>query len=262
MKNVPFSKPEDLMVPKSRMPNAAEWAALLFAMTFPTCVSFLNFIVFGSGMPEMQQIVYSSGKVLQFLFPLIWVLGFCGERFDWRFWRHCRSFTPEVKRGICEALIFGVLLITAAVGGYELLFKSFEVFQNAAGKINEQLDKIGIVGFWPYVMMTLLFSFPHAFLEEYYFRWFVFGRLRRKMTFAPAMLISSLSFSAHHLIVMGVYFGWDNPWAYFLAFSTGFGGAIWCWIYERSGSLLCIWIAHVLADIAVFWTGWLIISNS
>ena len=83
-----------------------------------------------------------------------------------------------------------------------------------------------------------------------------FGGLRRLMPLGWAVVLSSLAFAAHHVIVLGVYFGWQS-WAT-AAFSAGVavGGAAWAWIYHRGNSLVGPWLSHVLADAAIFLIGY------
>ena len=34
------------------------------------------------------------------------------------------------------------------------------------------------------------------------------------------------------------------------------GGAVWCWLYERTGSLLGPWLSHLIIDAAIFVVAW------
>ena len=63
----------------------------------------------------------------------------------------------------------------------------------------------------------------------------------RLQPLAPAILLSSLAFMAHHVVVLGVYFA-DHFWlaAVPLALCVACGGAFWAWLYQRTGS---IWAA-------------------
>ena len=57
-----------------------------------------------------------------------------------------------------------------------------------------------------YVVLAAFLAVVHSLLEEYYWRWFVFGRLRRLVSSPAAILISSLAFMAHHVVVLGRFF--------------------------------------------------------
>src|SRR5262249_11228268 len=107
-----------------------------------------------------------------------------------------------------------------------------------------------------YAVVGLFYSLVHSLLEEYYWRWFVYGRMRRYVSLAPAIVISSLGFMAHHVIVLATYFGWANGWTWLFAVATAVGGAFWAWLYERSGSIYGPWISHLLMDAAIFGIGY------
>jgi membrane protease YdiL (CAAX protease family) len=98
---------------------------------------------------------------------------------------------------------------------------------------------------------------PHAFLEESYWRWFVFGQLRQFMAWPLAAGISGLAFALHHVIVLGSYLPPENFWTVTVFFSlcVAVGGALWAWIYQRSGSLYGPWLSHLLIDVGVMAIG-------
>ena len=62
--------------------------------------------------------------------------------------------------------------------------------------------------------------------EEYYWRWFVFGRLKESMSPGAAMVISATAFSLHHLVVLLSFF---KPfWLVWLMIAGVWaGGAAW-----------------------------------
>jgi membrane protease YdiL (CAAX protease family) len=97
----------------------------------------------------------------------------------------------------------------------------------------------------------------HSLLEEYYWRWFVFGRLRHLLPLAPAVVLSSLAFMAHHVIVLNYYF----PGHFFglvvpLSLGVAIGGGVWALLYERTGSIYSPWLSHLIVDAAIFGIGW------
>jgi membrane protease YdiL (CAAX protease family) len=107
-----------------------------------------------------------------------------------------------------------------------------------------------------FILGGVLLSSIHALLEEYYWRWFLFGGLRRFMPVAAAVLVSSLAFTAHHVILLASFFGELWPATIFFSFCVAVGGAAWAWIYHRSGSLLGPWISHAMIDAGIFIVGY------
>jgi membrane protease YdiL (CAAX protease family) len=103
--------------------------------------------------------------------------------------------------------------------------------------------------------MTAFYALVHSFLEEYYWRWFVFGQMREVMPAAAAAVLSSLAFTVHHVIVLAAYLGWWSAATVVCSLAVAVGGLVWAWIYHRSGSLLGPWLSHALADAAIFTVG-------
>ena len=108
----------------------------------------------------------------------------------------------------------------------------------------------------------IFYALVHSLLEEYYWRWFVFGQLRRLLPLGQSTALASLAFAAHHWIVLGSYFGRFSPVTWLMTFAVAVGGAVWCGIYHRSHSLLGPWLSHALVDAAIFAVGFAIIRHA
>ena len=93
-------------------------------------------------------------------------------------------------------------------------------------------------------------------MEEYYWRWFVFKRFLSHRPLVQSVAISSVGFMAHHVIILGMFFGFENWMTYVFSIGVAFGGAAWAWIYNRSGNLYAAWISHAFVDAAIFWVGY------
>jgi hypothetical protein len=124
-----------------------------------------------------------------------------------------------------------------------------------------KVTSAGITSPGKYVALGVFYSAAHSLMEEYYWRWFVFGRARHLLPQTSAIAISSLGFMAHHVIVLSVYFGWSSFATWFFSFSVAVGGAIWAWLYQRSGSLLGPWLSHLLVDAAIFVIGYELVRD-
>ena len=107
-----------------------------------------------------------------------------------------------------------------------------------------------------YITFALFLAIPHSLLEEYYWRWFVFGQLRRVTSWRVALLVSSLGFMAHHVIVINQFL--QQGWAVTLFFSlcVAWGGCLWAWLYERFRSLYGPWLSHLLVDCGIMSIGY------
>src|SRR5690606_1734554 len=119
------------------------------------------------------------------------------------------------------------------------------------------------------------YSLVHSWLEEYYWRWFVLNELRpedeRSALLATdkispatwrAILISSLAFAAHHVIVLAGYFQWSSPWTYLLSGCVAVGGGVFAWLYVRGRSIYAPWLAHAWADATIFLIGYDLLGSA
>ena len=122
--------------------------------------------------------------------------------------------------------------------------------------IREKLAGFGLTTVGRYVAFGAFLSLAHSFLEEYYWRWFVFGQLRRLVPLSAAIVVSSLGFMLHHVIVLSTYFGWFSLESVLFSLAVALGGAVWAWIYHRSDSLYGPWLSHAIVDVAVFAVGY------
>lgn len=226
-------------------PRGAHVAALVFVIVLPTLATLLYFVVL-SGSPWMKG-VYFGSKVVQFAFPLVWVLSV--QR------RPVRPTRPDV-RSIRPGLIVGGLIVAAGLAAYFGYLKHSPYLHSAPELIRLKINDMGLTSPALYITFALFLAVPHSLLEEYYWRWFVFGQLRRVTPFAPALLLSSLGFMSHHVIVIHQFL--QQGWMVTLFFSlcVALGGGLWAWLYERYGSLYGPWFSHLLVDCGIMFIGY------
>jgi membrane protease YdiL (CAAX protease family) len=123
--------------------------------------------------------------------------------------------------------------------------------------LRSKLEQLGMDSPAGYVLLAAFLTVIHSLLEEYYWRWFVFGWLRRQVPLPTAIMVSSLGFMAHHVIILAVFLP-----GYFLSAVVPFslcvagGGAFWAWLYDRTGSLYAPWVSHLLVDAAIMAVGY------
>ena len=227
--------------------NRRNFFALLFALAFPTLVTVLYFIVLSKHPSALQLGAFGLGKVIQFAFPVAWVVWIQRARIGW--------IRPRSK-DLAAGWILGLILLAAALALYFFVLKPAGVFDKATDVIREKVVGLGASSIPRYVALSLFYCVIHSLLEEYYWRWFVFAQLRRRTSKPIAVVISGLGFMAHHVFILAYYFGWDSPWTYLLSLAVGVGGFIWAWMYEKTGSLYGPWASHALVDTAIFIVGY------
>jgi len=235
----------------TRWRSARDAVALLIAMLVPSLMTWLEFTVVPYQSEDAKptvQAVFLAGKGVQFLLPLVFVLLV-----------EPRAFVPSwpTRRYLLLGVVFGLIVGAGALALYFLWLRDTTLFDGTAGKFVQWLEDWGLAtpaAFWT---MAVAFAAIHSLLEEAYWRWFVFGWLRRYLALPWALAISSVGFMAHHVVILSIYLP-GNFWLGVVPFSlcVALGGVIWGWLYDRGGSLIPVWISHALVDLALMLLGW------
>src|SRR5262249_52691294 len=149
----------------------ADWTLVLFALVYPTLLTVVYFILLAKSATALQQGTYAIGKLIQFAVPAAWIFGIRRESIAWSRPRPT-DFTGGGLLGL--GLLLGALLL------YHYVAKPAGLFDNAAGDaIRQKIAGLGVGSVPRYAVLATFYSLAHSLLEEYYWRWFVFGRLRR-----------------------------------------------------------------------------------
>lgn len=193
--------------------------------------------------------IYFATKIFTLIWPLLaWKL-ILGRKvrleFDLSSWR--AALPLGLISGVAVSLALFALL-QSDLG---------QLVDQAAPAIRRKATQMGFLDhYWSFAVFLSLF---HSLIEEYYWRWFLYGRLREVWGKAPATLVASLAFAAHHIVVASQYF----PLAWGIAFGlvVGLGGAFWCWLYERQRTLFGAWMSHMIIDFAIMIIGWRLLAG-
>jgi membrane protease YdiL (CAAX protease family) len=223
------------------------WRVVAIALVYPTLLTWLYFIVLARTPAAVQQTAYTIGKVIQFGFPAVWAWRYRSSAFGRRKWS---------TAGVLAGVVFGALIGVAIVAVYYLGVKQAGFFAHAATAIIAKVEGLGLMTPAAFVALGAFYALVHSLLEEYYWRWFVFARLTELTRLPAAIVISSAGFMAHHVLLLGIYFGWGAPVTWLFSLAVGIGGAAWAWLYQRSGSLIGPWLSHLLVDAAIFVVGY------
>jgi membrane protease YdiL (CAAX protease family) len=221
-------------------------AAVLAAALFPTLATWLYFVVLPGS--RWMTPVYLVCKVMQFAFPLVWVLGI--ERAHPRLWK-----APS-RVGLLAGLVSGVMLSGSIYFLWQALFAGGALAERAETAVSSKLAGFGIATPGGYLLLTAFYCVVHSLLEEYYWRWFVFGHLRRFTRVGSAAVLSSLAFMAHHVLVVGELAGSYGPLTWIVSLMVALGGLVWAWLYDSSRSLYGVWLSHALVDATLLWIGY------
>jgi membrane protease YdiL (CAAX protease family) len=238
-------------------PPRAAWRdvpAVTFALFFPLLMTWYYFVV----MHHQEQaqtnrgliVAYSAGKAIQFLFPVAYIalvepalLRSCGRRAS--------------PRGWLAGIGFGLAVAAAMLALYFSLLRGGSTLENTPAQLYSRLQGFNLATPLGFLGLAIFYCVVHSFLEEYYWRWFAFDRLQRYLPVAAAIILSSLGFMLHHVVLLYVYLP-GQFWLFALPFSlaVAVGGAFWAWLYYFCGSLLPSWLSHLLIDAAIMLVGY------
>jgi membrane protease YdiL (CAAX protease family) len=200
------------------------------------------------GATSLLQAAYTVSKIAQFAFPLLCV---------WLFRRgFSRPAVPEL-RGLTAALGLGLLVVGGMLLLYYAWLRPTAFMADTSVRLGKEMQDFGLASATGFACFAVFITLLHSLLEEYYWRWFVFGWLKRCSSVGVAMLLSSVGFAAFHLVLLAEYF----PGQFFLAvlpfgLCTGIGGLIWAWLYDRTGSIYVPWLSHLIVDAGLFVIGY------
>lgn len=219
-------------------------------MAFPSLMTWLEtqWLLGRDDRPHWIEGLFLLGKLVQFSAPLIVVLVLDPGRLRLR--RPC-------SRGMRAGVLFA---LAGALGTFTLYFcflRDSSILGDTPAKIDTWLKTFGFDGVGGFLVFAFLMCVPHAFLEEYYWRWFLFDQLAQRMAWRRAALVSGLAFMSHHTLVLAYYLP-SHFWTVGLplALSVALGGYVWAAIYHQSRNLYAPWLSHLLVDAIVITVGW------
>lgn len=190
------------------------------------------------------RLIYGGTKTFTLLWPVVsiaFITRTGWPKVDLRSRTHWRALPWGILVGLGVGALMWALMATP-VG---------EMVMTSAPKIRAKAQTLGVLEhYWTF---ALFLSLIHSLLEEYYWRWFVFGNLRRVVPAIAAHLLAGAAFAAHHVVVTTQYFPFG--WGLLLGGLVGVGGVLWSTMYERQGTLAGAWMCHVVVDLGILSIG-------
>jgi membrane protease YdiL (CAAX protease family) len=222
-------------------------------MLFPSLMAWIYFVLLApptaTSPPSYAALLaYGAGKLLQFGFPLLWVGLFERERL--------RLQSPSFQ-GLEWGLAFGLAVGTFILAVYFFGLRDGSLLNETPAKVKGKVAQFHMATPGLYLLMAVFLAGAHSLLEEYYWRGFVFGELERRWHVLPAILVSSLAFMLHHLVILYMFL----PGRFLLAalpfgLAVAAGGSAWAWLYHRTGTIYSCWISHLVVDAAIMAVGY------
>ncbi len=185
--------------------------------------------------------IFFVAKVWLFAFPAAWyVLVEKGQP----------SWSPLRRGGLGTGLLLG--LATAAVIFATYLFLGVGTID--PDHLRTEAAEMGIGTPMLYLLGAAYWIFVNSVIEEYVYRWFVQHQCEQLMPVKVAAFASAAVFTFHHVVAIATFL---NPGLTVLA-SLGIftGGLMWSVMYSHYRSIWPPWVAHAIADVAVFLCGW------
>ncbi len=188
--------------------------------------------------------VFTVAKVWLVVFPIAWYVVVEKGRPSW---------SPPRRGGLGVGLLVG--LASAA-----LIFVTYRVL--GVGNIDPaalrvEAAEMGIGARWAYLTGAAYWIFVNSVIEEYVYRWFVQHQCEQLMTVKAAAVASAGIFTLHHVVALATYL--DPGLTALASLGIFVAGLIWSVMYSRYRSVWPPWVAHAIADVAVFTCGWLLL---
>ncbi|MFZ3577757.1 CPBP family intramembrane glutamic endopeptidase [Virgibacillus sp. DJP39] len=162
---------------------------------------------------------------------------------DFRF-KHPVSIHKMVKKEWIRVIALGVSSAVIVLLAYILLQPVLDM-----AKIKEDLvERLGITktGF---LFVGLYISLGNSFLEEYFFRGFIFFNLPRRLGY----IYSPLLFSAYHIPMIMLWFSSVLIIVCFIG--LWLVGLLFHKVNEKNGTIWASWVIHICADIIIILIG-------
>ncbi len=155
-----------------------------------------------------------------------------------------RFETSTLKQGLILGLASFVIIIAAY-----FVFRGYIDFNGIAQELQSK-SKITPSNF---ILVGLYITFGNSFLEEFFFRGFIFLNLYNEGAKKLAYLYSSVLFGVYHIAIFKT---WFDPLLIALAlFGLISVGIIFDWLDTKTENFMNSWLVHILADSAIIIIG-------
>lgn len=165
--------------------------------------------------------------------------------------RYLSLLRPKTK-GLLAAIALGVGIYVVILGGYFLVSPFFD-FSQIAGALTAN---VGVTK-ENFLYVSLYISFANSFLEEFFFRGFVFTNLKQCSGRKLAYIFSAAAFSLYHVAMM---IGWFSlPLFLLVMVGLVIGGMIFNYLNEKLDTIYCSWLTHMFANFAINTIGFMLL---
>ncbi|MCM0650312.1 CPBP family intramembrane metalloprotease [Clostridium swellfunianum] len=151
------------------------------------------------------------------------------------------------KKRLRLGFIFGLACFIIILAAF-FIFRGFMDLDSIA--MDLQQKNITSANF---ILIGLYITFGNSFLEEFFFRGFIFLNLYNKKNTKLAYVYSSLLFGLYHIAIFKTWFSLGLIMlCLFGLISVGF---IFNWLNTKSNNFINSWLVHIFADAAIIIIG-------
>ncbi|SDR00480.1 CPBP family intramembrane glutamic endopeptidase [Virgibacillus salinus] len=139
--------------------------------------------------------------------------------------------------------------VSLGIGASLILIGTYFVLKDHIdfAQISENLAQKNITGD-TFLFISIYIIFGNSFLEEIFFRGFIFKNLQQKHRLF-AYIYSSFLFAIYHT---AIFLTWFNIGLFLLALIGLFTiGLVFNWLNENSSNIYNSWLVHIIADIGI-----------
>ncbi len=229
----------EALVQSTRNEKRRALIGLLLVGIAPT-VSVVTGFALKAGL--IAAVVFVLTKMWMFGLPAYWYTKVEGGE---------RSYSMPEHGGWMVSTLLGIgMAVVIAIAYFilgDMLLRNEDLY--------EILDPFGLTVPWKLALGILFWIFINSVLEEYVFRWFITSKLEQLVggKWRPILLSAGI-FTLHHTIALAFFI---DPLGNALASLGVFiGGVIFSWIYVQYRSVWVAWVAHAIADVAIFAIAW------
>lgn len=105
-----------------------------------------------------------------------------------------------------------------------------------------------------FILVALYITFVNSFIEEFFFRGFVYLNMENSIAKIPRMIFSGVLFGMYH---MGIFLTWFDSWLIMLCvLALSLVGILLCYINGKTKNFLNSWLIHIIGDGAILTYGY------
>lgn len=237
-----------------RPPKYASLLALLITAPVQFVGTMLAMVVFPDSI--WAKVGFGVAKILLMAAPVVWLIAVEKS------WPRIPPFKNLLwGKGIIAAHVSGVLIFATIAIVYYVGNSAIDT-----SHFRHKIVQMGLSNLWIYLVGALYWCTANSLLEEYFWRWFIYQRLREIFSSsswwaAVAIGLCGLLFTAHHVVALRVYFSW--PITLLACLGVFAGGVVWSLLYWTYNNIYACYVSHVYADVIIFYVGYeLIFAHS